>query len=211
MAFALGCVAPLEAVDSCPEVTTQPNFDFDGYISKRWYIQQQMPTSYLPESENYCVYAEYKALKRPTIWGYTVQVHNHAEERNGKQHDSGTIICAKGADPADPAKLQVGPCLLPRITGWTTGPYWVLAYDEAEGYALVSGGQPTVQGQGGCRTGSGNDGAGLWIFTRAAQRDEALVQKVRSLAAVKGFDLAVLKDVDQTRCGREEAGTDILV
>merc|ERR1719440_26645 len=101
---------------------------------------------------------------------------------------------------------MVGPCFLPRISGFTTGPYWVLAYSEAEGYALVSGGQPTTSdGSAGCKTGSGTNGAGLWIFTRQQQRDEALVQKVRGLAKAKGFDLSVLNDVDQTKCSSSSA------
>jgi len=190
----------------CPTVSTQPNFDLDTYISKRWYIQQQMAVKYLPKEQNYCVYAEYKKLAKPSFFGYTVQVHNYAQEADGTKHDSKDTICAKeNADAKDPAKLDVGPCFLPRISGLSTGPYWVLAYSEAEGYALVSGGQPTiVDGTAGCKTGNGVNNAGLWIFTRQQKRDEALVQKVRHLAAVKGFDLSVLNDVDQSHCSSSQ-------
>ena len=96
------------------------------------------------------------------------------------------------------SKLKVAPCFLPKIF---SGDYWVVAYDEGEGYALVSGGQPTKQGQNGlCTTGTGTNGSGLWIFTRKQERDEALVTKVRSIATDKGFDISVLNDVDQTNC-----------
>merc|ERR1712066_238677 len=79
--------------------------------------------------------------------------------------------------------------------------YWVIVYDESAGYALVSGGAPKIDGQGGlCRTGTGVNQAGLWIFTRQQTRDEALVQKVRQMAQSKGFDLSVLNDVDQSNC-----------
>lgn len=189
------------AADACALVQTQKDFSLASFIAKRWYAQQQMATLYLPASENYCVYAEYSVLPKATFWGYTIQVHNYAAEKDGKAHDSGRFICAKGTDAKDPAKLEVGPCFLPRVTGFSTGPYWVIAYNEADGYALISGGQPTIQGAGGCRTGSGVNGAGLWIFTRQQQRNEQLVQKVRGIAAAKGFDLSVLNDVDQTRCG----------
>jgi hypothetical protein len=57
-----------------------------------------------------------------------------------------------------------------------------------------------VESAGGCTTGSGVNGAGLWIFTRARKRDDALIDEVRSIAADKGFDLSVLNDVDQTNC-----------
>mmetsp|Transcript_30514 Transcript_30514/g.90472 ORF Transcript_30514/g.90472 Transcript_30514/m.90472 type:complete len:238 (-) Transcript_30514:107-820(-) len=188
------------SANPCPVVTTQQGFNLDSFISKRWYVQQQMAVFYLPVSQNFCVYAEYSKFQKPTFLGFTVQVHNHAQEADGKVHDSGKFICARSADPQDAAKLEVGPCFLPRIGGFTTGPYWVVAYDETEGYALVSGGQPTLRAEGGCRTGSGINGAGLWIFTRAQKRDEALVQKVRGIASAKGFDLSVLNDVNQTEC-----------
>mmetsp|Transcript_138262 Transcript_138262/g.429826 ORF Transcript_138262/g.429826 Transcript_138262/m.429826 type:complete len:228 (-) Transcript_138262:303-986(-) len=191
----------------CPAVTTQQGFDLDSFISKRWFAQQQMPVLYLPASQNYCVYAEYSKLRKPSLFGYTIQVHNYAQEASGKAHDSSTFICARPGDAQDAAKLAVGPCFLPAVSGVTTGPYWVLAYDEAEGYALISGGQPTIQAEDGCRTGSGVNGAGLWIFTRARPRDEALVAKVRGIARSKGFDLSVLNDIDQTNC--PAAGTEL--
>uniref|UniRef100_A0A7S1S6I7 Lipocalin/cytosolic fatty-acid binding domain-containing protein n=1 Tax=Alexandrium catenella TaxID=2925 RepID=A0A7S1S6I7_ALECA len=193
------------SVEECPEVTTQPNFDLDSFISKRWYAQQQMPVLYLPASQNYCVYAEYRRLERPSFFGFTIQVHNYAQDFKGGAHDSGTIICARSDDPQDPAKLLVGPWFLPAIRGITAGPYWVVAHDEAEGYALVAGGQPTIRGPGGCRTGSGLNNAGLWIFTREQRRNEALVQKVRGIARGKGFDLSVLNDVDQNLCSGGES------
>ena len=77
----------------------------------------------------------------------------------------------------------------------------MIAYSEADGYALVSGGAPSISSPGGCRTGEGVNNAGLWIFTRRQQRDEALVQTVRKIAASKGFDTSVLKDVEQSDCG----------
>lgn len=92
----------------------------------------------------------------------------------------------------------MAPCFLPTLLA---GPYWVLDYDEAAGYALISGGAPTLPAEAGCMTGSGTNGSGLWIFTREQKRDEALVQKVRAIAAQKGFDLSVLNDVDQSACG----------
>jgi hypothetical protein len=41
------------------------------------------------------------------------------------------------------------------------GPYWVLAYSESEGYAIVSGGNPTIPTENGlCKTGSGVNNSG---------------------------------------------------
>merc|ERR1712194_658416 len=97
------------------------------------------------------------------FWGYEISVHNHAENNAPphKVHDT-NILCAKIVD-ADAGKLAVAPCFLPAATA---GPYWVLAFDDAEGYALISGGAPTHSAAGGCRTGTGVNGAGLWVFTR---------------------------------------------
>lgn len=192
----------LATTSSCPpkDFETVKDFDLDSFISKRWYIQQQMPVKYLPASQNRCVYAEYQ-LQKKSFWGYDVSVHNHAEEVAAPHtaHDSGKTLCAKVVDKSR-GKLEVAPCFLPTALA---GPYWVLDYNEAEGYALISGGAPKEAAEGGCRTGTGTNGSGLWIFTRQQKRDEALVQKVRRIAQQKGFDLSVLNDVDQSACNAE--------
>ena len=152
------------------------------------------------------MYAEYKLEEKKTFWGYDVNVHNHAEavEPPHKPYDSGSKICAKIVDKAR-GKLEVAPCFLPTSAA---GPYWVLDYDEGAGYALISGGAPTLAAESGCKTGTDTNNSGLWIFTRAQKRDEALVQKVRAIAASKRFDLSVLNDVDQSDCG---AATQVVV
>jgi lipocalin len=176
------------------------NFDLNAFVAKRWYMQQQMPTSYLPQSESRCVYANYTQLAKKTFWGYGIQVHNYAEDVAPPHtiHDSGDFICAKVVEESS-GKLEVAPCFLP---SFAAGPYWVVDFNDEEGYALISGGAPSKSAPGGCQTGSGVNDAGLWIFTRQQKRDEALVQKVRGIAAQKGFDLSVLNDVDQVACNQ---------
>jgi len=185
----------------CPDVQTQSGFDLDTFISKPWFIQQQMETEYLPASKNYCVNAVYTKKDSATIWGYTISVRNRAQEADGTQSDSGDgFLCAYGYDSNDPAKLAVAPCWLP--TGFS-GSYWVLAHNEAEGYALISGGQPTLATPRGCRTGTGTNDAGFWIFAREPQPDFALVEKVRGMAQAQGFDLSVLNNVSHANCNGE--------
>jgi len=192
------------AMPICPpkDFTTVQNFDIEAFVKTRWYIQQQMPVSYLPKSENRCVYAEYTVEKKKTFWGYDVAVHNYAEDVAAphKAHDSKSLICAKIVD-AKAGKLAVAPCFLPSVTA---GDYWVLDFNDKEGWALISGGPPTVATAGGCQTGKGINGSGLWIFTRQQKTDDAVVQKVRTIAQGKGFDLSVLNDVDQTSCASNE-------
>mmetsp|Transcript_2760 Transcript_2760/g.3440 ORF Transcript_2760/g.3440 Transcript_2760/m.3440 type:complete len:356 (-) Transcript_2760:316-1383(-) len=184
------------SASECSPISTQEGFDLDSYISQKWYIQQQMEVSYLPSSQNYCVSAQYSKRSNKGIFGYTIDVHNKAYEADKKTIHQ-VSICAAEDKTADPAKLHVAPCFLPQFAA---GPYWIVAFDDKEGYALVSGGQPTKEGAEGCRTGTGVNNAGLWILTRQQTRDEAIVKKVRAIAKEKGFDISVLNDVDQTGC-----------
>ena len=66
--------------------------------------------------------------------------------------------------------------------------------------ALISGGQPTHEAPGGCRTGSGINDSGLWIFLRSKVRHERTIAMVRQLAAAQGYDLSVLGNVMQDGC-----------
>jgi len=199
----VSATCPPEGFDS------NPGFDLDAYAATRWYIQQMMVTSYLPQSHNFCVYADYSRLAKRTLTGYDVHVHNHAEEKDGTLHDSDKDIKFGGIDAkiidAKRGKLAVGPWFVPSSLA---GPYWVLAYNDAEGWSLVSGGPPTEPGDGGkCRTGTETNNSGLWIFTRAQKRDDAIIAKARALAEAKGFDLSVLNDVDQSNCKESSASS----
>jgi len=167
-----------------------------------------MAVLYLPKSQNYCVTADYSFTDASRS---RVHVANYANEGgvNGKVYDSdkqvGILggICGDLDDPSEPSKLSVGPCNLPSWIPGARGPYWILAAgpsaDNYE-YALISGGQPTHKAAGGCRTGTGINDSGLWIFTRKAERDDAVVAKLRDVAAQKGFDISVLNDVQQDGC-----------
>jgi lipocalin len=189
-----------EENSECPHVQTQSDFHLDDFISRPWFIQQQMETEYLPKSKNFCVNAMYTKKKKKNIWGYTIAVRNRAQEADGTESDSGDLLCAYGYDKSDSAKLAVAPCWLPTAF---SGEYWVLAHNETAGYALVSGGQPTLATPLGCRTGSGTNDAGLWIFTREAQPDFTLVEEVREIAQSQGFDLSVLNNVSHAGCKGE--------
>lgn len=197
--------------NECKTVSTQEDFVLEDFIAKPWYIQQQMITQYLPATQNYCVRAEYQVLPESSwrrFWGYTIQVHNVAQNAEGGVQDSGMTLCASADDSGDPAKLQVAPCFLPRNFA---GPYWVIAYNSTEGYALVSGGQPTVKTDNGCKTGDGMNDSGLWIFTNKQGRDEKILEKVRNIASDQGYDLSVLNDVNQADCPNSEGDDDGIV
>eukprot|EP00511_Aplanochytrium_stocchinoi_P012083 CAMPEP_0204875920 /NCGR_PEP_ID=MMETSP1348-20121228/47250_1 /ASSEMBLY_ACC=CAM_ASM_000700 /TAXON_ID=215587 /ORGANISM="Aplanochytrium stocchinoi, Strain GSBS06" /LENGTH=224 /DNA_ID=CAMNT_0052032599 /DNA_START=156 /DNA_END=830 /DNA_ORIENTATION=+ len=180
----------------CPpeNFTSVDNFDLEKYISKKWYVQQQMECGLEPSDLFQCQYAEYKKMEKANLWGFDIQGHDHIDMPDGSKKD--LYPCAKVIDESR-GQWLVGECFLPSIM---SGPYWVLAYDEEAGYAAVSGGAPSISFPGGCRVGTGHIKSGLWIFTRKPKRNEKIVNKVRSILKAKGFDLSALEDVDQTHC-----------
>ena len=187
---------------ACPPTnfTTQfersQNFNLSAFISARWFVQQQMECSLEPANLFQCQYAEYTRLAKKTFWGFQLQGHDHIDNipPNGTSLD--LHPCVSVVNEAQ-GKLSVGQCFLPQALA---GPYWVYAYDETQGYAAVGGGLPTESFPGGCRTGTGHVNSGLWIFTRAQARSESIVQMVRGVLADLGFDVDVLRDVQQTGC-----------
>jgi lipocalin len=142
------------------------------------------------------VRAQYAKRTVPTIpWGYTIDVLNEARDAvDGNLYGGKLNAYVK----EEPSKLAVAPSFVPKCF---SGDYWVIAYDEKMGYALISGGQPTIESEdGGCRTGEGINESGLWIFTRNQARNDTVIQEVRGIAEGQGFDLTVLKDVVQEGC-----------
>lgn len=202
-AFAAQC--PPSGFDT--QGALEGGFDLKWYTEAKWYVQQQMVITYLPADYFRCVTAEYSLLEKPTLLGYNIKVENHAENKDGKALGPLTTLCAKVTNETA-GKTEVSPCFLPTAL---SGDYWVEAFDKEAGWALVSGGAPKNQGTDGCRTGTGTNGSGLWIFTRKQERDEALVQKIRGVAAGKGFDVSVLQDTDQTNCKPALAATIVQV
>merc|ERR550537_1874545 len=80
-------------------------------------------------------------LDKPTLLGFDINVKNHAENKNGKALGPLTEICAKVVNETA-GKLEVSPCFLP---SFLAGPYWIEAFDQEAGWALVSGGPPKNQ------------------------------------------------------------------
>lgn len=202
LAMALLCSA--SAAQCPPEgFSTVQNFNLENFVSRRWYIQEQMQVGAVPRNAHRCIHADYKLLPKKSFWGYDIQVLNHAVDDAPPYgvHDTGSFLCAKIVD-GSAGKLVVAPCALPpRLAG----PFWVIDYDESVGYAIISGGPPTEVHPGGCRTGSGVNNAGLWIFTREQQPGDDFVKRIRLLAENKGFDTSVLERANQSSCEEFDA------
>jgi lipocalin len=184
----------------CKPVNTVDNFDLEGFVSAPWYTHQQAENNFAPPNQS-CVRAEYTIRDEPSIpWGYTVDVYNSGRNEGGEFVDANLCVFQE-----DGSKLRVAPCFVPKVA---SGNFWVVAYDETEGYALISAGQPTRPGENGCRTGESMDDEGLWIFSRSPVRDEALVITVRQIAQDAGFDTTVLNDVDQQESCYDDEDTE---
>lgn len=204
-------LSTMTAADDCKVVETVEDFNITEYAQAPWYIHQQAENSYSPIEQNYCVRAKYIVPGGKVGWfGYSVEVNNQAQNEDGDEF--GGKLCAYQPDDEVPSKLAVAPCWLPKLFA---GPYWIVAYNETEGYALVSGGQPdevVFDGNGttvvGCRTGTGTNNAGLWIFSRSYVRNEELIETVREIARDAGFDTSVLNNVNQTNCGWDDVCED---
>lgn len=213
VSFLASSVAAVDVQSSCLPVTAVEDFDLTQYASAPWYVQQQAENTYTPLERNRCVTAQYNLrdttnfnwLDFGSWWGYTVDVFNYAEDEGG--NSVGGSLCAD-FDPSIPSQLEVAPCFLPKFFA---GPYWVVSYREGDidGYALVSGGQPTnlvvgedeesdcgTQGDSPCcKTGDGINNSGLWILTRTPNPSDVLVNEARAIAKQKGFSTSVLFNV----------------
>ena len=179
----------------CTPVPVQQNFNLTAFTSAPWYAQMGQPVAYLTKDELYCVLANY-TLTGPS----SVDVFNYAnkDQVNGEVHEGN--LCAVVPNSAEPAKLEVGLCLLPTML---YGPYWVVLAGPSPQdyqYALISGGQPTINTGNGCRTGSGVNGSGLWIFSRTPVAPEEQIELVLQQARSYGYDTSVLLPIEQKGC-----------
>jgi len=201
-AFLISCQ---QGEGECKEVSTQENFVLSDYVAKPWYIHMQAETQYSPPEQNYCVSARYLERSRPSfLWKYTVNVQNQARVGSTDGRLVGGPLCAYNTDSSDPAKLAVAPCWLPKKV---SGDYWVIRYNEEEGYAIISGGQPTIPSgnTGLCKTGTGINQSGLWFFSRSPVRNETLISYLNDIAQnEEGFDTSILSPVDQAGCVYDE-------
>lgn len=191
---------------NCPIVNTQTNFNLTEYVRDRWYIQKQQITTYLPLEENYCVTAKYNISDRKILGykGVVLNVYNYANlyKVNGEEANKhNQVLCARVPDETIPSKLLVAPCFLPNAFA---GDYWVVAAgptsDNYE-WAIVSGGQPTVQYKDGCTTKTtGSNGAGFWYFSRVPLASLSVIKKLNKIAKSKGYTLSQLHNVTQANC-----------
>merc|ERR1712194_188677 len=91
--------------DECTPVQTAPELNLQTFVNGSWYIHQQAETTYVPKERLYCVRADYNIRDDKTFWGYTVDVMNYAEDKEGKSY--GGDLCAIN-DESEGYALVVG-------------------------------------------------------------------------------------------------------
>jgi hypothetical protein len=133
-----------------------------------------MVNTYLPKERFFCLRAQYEKLDCPKFpWEYTIDVFNEAWDAVDGNIYGGDFSAYSIKE--EPSKLTVVHSFVPKFM---SGDYWVIAYDEEKGYALISGGQPTIESHSGCHTGEGINKSGLWIFTHEQAHDDTLIKEV---------------------------------
>jgi len=190
----------------CPEIKTVENFNLTEYVKQKWYIQKQQVTQYLPLEENYCVTASYNFSNKkiPFYQGLVLSVYNYANlnKTNGENTNVKNIfLCARIPNDTVKSKLLVAPCFLPNVFA---GDYWVIAVGPNSNnyqWAIVSGGQPTVQYEDGCTTRNDTvNHSGFWFLTRNQTVNNTLLEIMLDVAKQKGFTTSQLNNVKQIGC-----------
>ncbi|TMW65505.1 hypothetical protein Poli38472_008147 [Pythium oligandrum] len=204
---------------TCPpaDYRSKAVFNPAKYFDGRWYAIQQIPVTYQPENELFCVTADYtiettKLCQLFRCNETVVRVDNGANKDSvtGTRKTAGLNGLIK--DLSKPAEASVGPRFLPSLF---YGPYWVIeagSYDElladnteftSENYewAIITVGAPEVKTSGGCLPGTGAfNGEGFWLFSRKAVVSQDITDRLVKLAASKGLDVTALKIVPQEGC-----------
>jgi lipocalin len=195
-------------------------FDIEKFVDERWYSLKQLPVIYQPESQFYCVFADYaidtSKSVRCSLFGCppAISVYNSARDGSPTGKVVSVNFKATVPDPVnDPAKVNVGLSFQPNFLRRGTN-YWVVAvgnYNELPGlqnepgsafyqWAIITAGAPDTEGSSGSCSSSG----GMWYFSREPTAPSGALQAIEDIAIGLGLDTSVLKPVNQTGCAYDE-------
>jgi hypothetical protein len=189
---------------SCEDVKSVSDVDAEAFTSAPWFVAEMRVASYQPRDEFNCVEARYTLPPNESwksLFGWDINVNNYSENDDGTQNEIN--LCGKVSD--EPGQLWVGPCFVPAflISLLSKPSYWILAYDEEEGYAVIST-LPTVDTEDGCEA---REGSGFWIFVRNATYTNRTYEIAIEAAKDSGMNIDGLTDfydVDYSSCNRED-------
>ena len=158
------------------------------------------------ETQRFCVTAQYSPLdqvkdKEVIANGYLMRVNNTGQDEDGNIYSSDDIspLCAGKAikDGNKTSTLIVGPCNTNIAVARVKSNYWVVAYDENDGHALIASGQPNFPTSNGLCTYS-DPFSGMWILARSL--DQPSAQKYVEIAVNKGIDPSESVFVNHDNC-----------
>lgn len=203
---------PWSKKTSCQPVTTMKDVNQTEFLRATWFAQLQQEVPYQSKDDLFCVAATYEVEGKtvPLFKGKVISVYNYANKGkvNGPPSNTGngTVLCARQKDNKDNSKLLVAPCFLPNLLA---GPYWILGAGPTSSnyqWAVVSGGQPTVEYSDGCTTKTtGTNNSGLWIFSRSTVISKEYLNDAVDLLKSKNYTLSQLLPVKQDGCKYEGA------
>lgn len=221
-------ISPGVNVTQCPppDFATVPDLNLSTYTAAPWYPQKQIPQTYQPVDELYCVRAVYTFLDSDNATaGILVDNYANQGQVNGPPLGIEYRMVAYPESNSN-SKLLVGPQGAPRNA---FGHYWVVAVgpstNTTTGYdwVIVSGGLPDYPSEGAClprsttspfnrtkttytlaREQAGYEAkqeydSGLWLMSRMPE-DPSGVMLMEQKAKDLGFDTSKLKDVKQKGC-----------
>jgi lipocalin len=215
MSFLTLAISILCAVEAaCPPATFQSKpggINPINFFSGRWYSLKQLPSSFQPENEFYCVNTKYY-LKLKSFCNMIFCDRNRIEMLTASRNESiKSTVKVKGSMGLieTSAKLSL-------VRPYPTYlPYWVIeagTYSDLlsgnltfEGYqyewAIVSSGIPKFETENGCLPATqGLNPSGLWLYSRRPKVTKEIMSRLEALAAAKGFDVSALKTVVQEGC-----------
>jgi lipocalin len=217
----LGTLVSIVLAQTCPIAgfDAKNPFDLAKYLG-RWYSIEQIPLSFQPLSQFYCVYVDYTEQKKSkgffcSILGGCDQpafdVFNSGDigQVNSKVPNTINFVATIPKPGTDPAKAYVGPGFLPPKARKGTN-YWVLdagIYDDLVSgttsgsnydWAIITAGEPNLNG------GKCYPDTGFWLFTRDPVPPAGIITAMKTKASTTfGLDISVLQPVTHTGCNYE--------
>ena len=194
---------------ACQAVTTVEGLDLDEFTRASWFVQAQQVVQFQPEDNLFCLTATYTQDNPnvPFFSGPTISVENYGNEGGINGPSKGGPLCGRLPNVEDPSKLLVAPCFLPNFAA---GDHWVVGLglrdDSSYEWALVAGGQPTVEHEDGCTfKDDGSTVDGLFLLSRDQVLSETSLADAAAVAQDQGITMQRMISVPQTGCEYEGA------
>lgn len=200
--------------NNCPPENYAPagNFSIDAYIAAPWYVYSQMPNSYQPKEDLFCVVASYEqvAPNKLNVRNYANTGAVNGPSKGTSGDDSSFVLQGTIPNADQPSKLLVHPSFLP---AWKplAGDYWVVATGPSYEWAVITAGPPNSSGEGdtcyngcdwkrGCFGSFLSNGEGMWLFTRDPIPADEIVAEAESEMGALGLDVSKLAKVAHEGC-----------